>query len=374
MSSYMRLDVPAAPGADSPHMSPEMSHARAMASMPSLRLDSAGPQPRAPPPPAAQAAAQVAAQADGAAGARLRRMADNLDIPVPMLSFEHDPAQGTVRSESPPVSPSSILHRLSDGMRLSLSPTVGLSGAHVEYSDDEQDESESDGEDPRTPVPRGATTVIAQMHGPLDVRQHFSQQQPLQQQQQQLPHAPAQHLKQGAAGRVVWPGAGVAPVLEVMRQSQAMQAGATHAHRQHLYGSLPGWQLPDLHASAFSGRAGARAPRAKPSGLKRATRPGSKKPRSPKLDGCGGAVRKPQKGSGRAGGRAGGSKQQRSYRSLVEQLPLGPVSETELAQAFLRDDLRALLKANGISYHKQGRENLMKSKQEMANDLLMVRC
>ena len=31
-----------------------------------------------------------------------------------------------------------------------------------------------------------------------------------------------------------------------------------------------------------------------------------------------------------------------------------------------RDELRNLLKRNGVSYHKPGRENLMKSKMEMA--------
>ena len=40
-----------------------------------------------------------------------------------------------------------------------------------------------------------------------------------------------------------------------------------------------------------------------------------------------------------------------------------------LVSNFLRDELRSLLKQNGVSYHKPGKQNLMKSKMEMAEDL-----
>ena len=41
-----------------------------------------------------------------------------------------------------------------------------------------------------------------------------------------------------------------------------------------------------------------------------------------------------------------------------------------LIAEFLRDELRSLLKANRVSYHKVGPQNLMKSKAEMAADLM----
>ena len=37
---------------------------------------------------------------------------------------------------------------------------------------------------------------------------------------------------------------------------------------------------------------------------------------------------------------------------------------------FLRDELRSLLKRNGVSYHRPGPKNMMKSKTEMADDLI----
>ena len=43
-----------------------------------------------------------------------------------------------------------------------------------------------------------------------------------------------------------------------------------------------------------------------------------------------------------------------------------------LCKEFLRDELRVLLKASKVSYHKLGPANSMKSKKEMAEDLLQL--
>jgi hypothetical protein len=51
-----------------------------------------------------------------------------------------------------------------------------------------------------------------------------------------------------------------------------------------------------------------------------------------------------------------------SYGTMYQKLHdmPKPVMEEELLKLFLRDELRSLLKRNGISYHKPGRANLMK--------------
>ena len=55
-----------------------------------------------------------------------------------------------------------------------------------------------------------------------------------------------------------------------------------------------------------------------------------------------------------------------SYKSLLAKLPpLEEVTPDVLVSNFLRDELRSLLKRNGVSYHKPGKDNLMKSKMEM---------
>ena len=54
---------------------------------------------------------------------------------------------------------------------------------------------------------------------------------------------------------------------------------------------------------------------------------------------------------------------------MLAKLPANPDAQG-LLSLFLRDELRSLLKRNGISYHKPGRANLMKSKIEMAADLM----
>jgi hypothetical protein len=58
-----------------------------------------------------------------------------------------------------------------------------------------------------------------------------------------------------------------------------------------------------------------------------------------------------------------------SYGDLCARLPQPP-SEAGLISEFLRDELRSLLKYNNVSYHKVGPQNLMKSKKEMATDLM----
>ena len=58
-----------------------------------------------------------------------------------------------------------------------------------------------------------------------------------------------------------------------------------------------------------------------------------------------------------------------SYAAMLQKMPADP-DEKNLLSVYLRDELRSLLKRNGISYHKPGRANLMKSKIEMAADLI----
>ena len=59
------------------------------------------------------------------------------------------------------------------------------------------------------------------------------------------------------------------------------------------------------------------------------------------------------------------------YSELYARLPTVG-GEAGLISEFLRDELRSLLKANRVSYHKGGPQNLMKSKAEMAADLLQL--
>ena len=49
---------------------------------------------------------------------------------------------------------------------------------------------------------------------------------------------------------------------------------------------------------------------------------------------------------------------------------LGGSQATILLDNFLRDELRSLLKSNHVSYHRGGPQNMMKSKAEMANNLI----
>ena len=60
------------------------------------------------------------------------------------------------------------------------------------------------------------------------------------------------------------------------------------------------------------------------------------------------------------------------YEAMIAKLRALPEQpDTQiLGKSFLRDELRSLLKKHGISYHKPGPANLMKSKEEMAQDLL----
>ena len=62
-----------------------------------------------------------------------------------------------------------------------------------------------------------------------------------------------------------------------------------------------------------------------------------------------------------------------AYAGMVEKprsMPTHLLNEEGVLNTFLRDELRSLLKRNGISYHKKGKANQMKSKDEMATDLL----
>jgi hypothetical protein len=61
-----------------------------------------------------------------------------------------------------------------------------------------------------------------------------------------------------------------------------------------------------------------------------------------------------------------------SYPEIVAKLRDLPAQQDvqSLATSFLRDELRQLLKKNGVSYHKPGPANLMKTKNEMTADLL----
>lgn len=57
------------------------------------------------------------------------------------------------------------------------------------------------------------------------------------------------------------------------------------------------------------------------------------------------------------------------YSQLYKRVPAN-ATEQILRGEFTRDELRSLLKANRISYHKVGPQNLMKSKAEMAANLV----
>ncbi len=61
----------------------------------------------------------------------------------------------------------------------------------------------------------------------------------------------------------------------------------------------------------------------------------------------------------------------KTYSELYARLPTVG-GEAGLISEFLRDELRSLLKANRVSYHKGGPQNLMKSKAEMAADLMQL--
>lgn len=61
----------------------------------------------------------------------------------------------------------------------------------------------------------------------------------------------------------------------------------------------------------------------------------------------------------------------KTYSELYARLPTAG-GEAGLISEFLRDELRSLLKANRVSYHKGGPQNLMKSKAEMAADLMQL--
>ena len=58
-----------------------------------------------------------------------------------------------------------------------------------------------------------------------------------------------------------------------------------------------------------------------------------------------------------------------SYAAMLQKMPAVP-DEKKLLSVYLRNELRSLLKRNGISYHKPGRANLVKTKIEMVADLI----
>ena len=60
------------------------------------------------------------------------------------------------------------------------------------------------------------------------------------------------------------------------------------------------------------------------------------------------------------------------YAELYARAIQGNPTVQILCKEFLRDELRVLLKASGVSYHKLGPANLMKSKKEMAEGLLQL--
>jgi hypothetical protein len=82
---------------------------------------------------------------------------------------------------------------------------------------------------------------------------------------------------------------------------------------------------------------------------------------------------KPRKEGGSPRSRGGSTPKSDSisYAAMLLKMPAEP-DETNLLSVYLRDELRSLLKRNGISYHKPGRANLMKSKIEMAADLIAL--
>ena len=63
----------------------------------------------------------------------------------------------------------------------------------------------------------------------------------------------------------------------------------------------------------------------------------------------------------------------REYADVLAKLSALPSGdENALAEGLLRGELRLLLKANGVSYHRSGRANQMKDKGEMVADLLAL--
>lgn len=91
--------------------------------------------------------------------------------------------------------------------------------------------------------------------------------------------------------------------------------------------------------------------------------PKARTPKSPK------APRKDGGTTPRSRGGASPKPDNISYSDMLMKMPASPDAHT-LLNVYLRDELRSLLKRNGVSYHKPGRANLMKSKIEMAADLL----
>ena len=60
------------------------------------------------------------------------------------------------------------------------------------------------------------------------------------------------------------------------------------------------------------------------------------------------------------------------YQDLLRKLGSGGgVDAPSCAAMFTRNELRFLLKRNGVSYHKTGKSNMMKTKLDMANDLVV---
>lgn len=114
---------------------------------------------------------------------------------------------------------------------------------------------------------------------------------------------------------------------------------------------------------------GLEAPRPVPPVLARTLKAGipkptnSKPPRSPKS--------RKEGGSPRVRAASSPKGDTISYAAMLEKMPPEP-DEKNLLSVYLRDELRSLLKRNGISYHKPGRANLMKSKIEMAADLISL--
>ena len=60
------------------------------------------------------------------------------------------------------------------------------------------------------------------------------------------------------------------------------------------------------------------------------------------------------------------------YQDLLRKLRSGGgVDAPSCAAMFTRNELRFLLKRNGVSYHKPGKSNMMKTKLDMATDLVV---
>ena len=64
--------------------------------------------------------------------------------------------------------------------------------------------------------------------------------------------------------------------------------------------------------------------------------------------------------------------QELPYDLIYNKLPKD-ADAPEMVSLFLRDELRSLLKRNGVFYHRPGPKNMMKSKTEMATDLIRLR-